>query len=164
MGDRGGGLTAEGRELLTEALLRNQVPPLRTDHLQQAIEHRLEIYRATTGELPMLLINVGGSHVIFGERGHRSPLPQGLNRGYHPLLVWQEGLAAAFLQSNRPVIHFLNIQQLAVQYAIQPDGPVGSSRAFSRFQLSLSARIIGALCLSGVLVYFWRRRPTLHRL
>jgi hypothetical protein len=35
-------------------------------------------------------------------------LPQGLNVGYHPLLAAHDGLAAAFLQSNRPVIHILN--------------------------------------------------------
>ena len=32
-------------------------------------------------------------------------------------------LAAAFLQSNRPVIHFINIGQLAAQYGIAADTP-----------------------------------------
>lgn len=159
VGDRGGGLQPEGKELVLAAIRRNQTPLLASSTLRQAIEQRLELYRGSEGVLPPVLINVGGGHVIFGESGHRSPLPEGLNFGYHPLLSAHDGLAAAFLQSNRPVIHFLNIAQIAAQYGIRPDTLPGASGAFYSRQLSGPLRLLAGIWLTGVAAFLWRTRP-----
>ena len=159
VGDRGGGLQPEGKELVLAAIRRNQTPLLASATLRQAIDSRLELYRGSEGVLPPALINVGGGHVIFGESGHRSPLPEGLNFGYHPLLSAHDGLAAEFLQSNRPVIHFLNIAQIAAQYGIRPDTPPGASGAFYSRQLSGPLRLLAGIWLTGVAAFLWRVRP-----
>ena len=123
VGDRGGGLTPEGKALAMEAIARSNVKPLLPLNLNEAIQMRLEAYKAgNDGELPPILVNVGGNHVIFGEAGHRAPLPEGINYGYHPLLTSHDGLAAAFLRTNRPVIHVINIAQIAAQYDIDSSG------------------------------------------
>ncbi len=159
VGDRGGGLAPEGKALAIAAIGRNEVPLMESADLAAGVKRRLELYRGSSGELPPVLVNVGGSHVVFGESGHRSPLPQGLNVGYHPLLAAHDGLAAAFLQSNRPVIHILNIAQLAAQYGIRPDTPPGKSGAFLSRQLPLWLRIAVGVWVIGCLMILWRGRP-----
>lgn len=173
VGDNGGGLTPEGKELALAAIRRSGAPLLAAPDLRTAIDRRLELYRGADHELPAALVNVGGSHVLFGEAGHRAPLPQGLNRGYHPLLAAQDGLAAAFLQTNRPVIHFLNVRQLAAQYGIAENTPAGASGAFVSRQLPLPLRLVGTVWLALVFILlkknfsprqeFWFRRSNSNR-
>ena len=155
VGDGGGGLTPEGKELALAAIRRSGASLITAADLQGAIEHRLQLYRGDAVELPPVLVNVGGSHVLFGQSGHRAPLPQGLNRGYHPLLGAQDGLAAAFLQTNRPVIHFINIRQLAAQYGISEHAPAGTSGAFVSRQLPPMLRLLAGIWLSGIFWLLW---------
>ena len=156
VGDAGGGLTPEGKELAHSAIRRSGADLIAAADLQGAIGRRLQLYRGEANELPPLLVNVGGSHVLFGEAGHRAPLPQGLNRGYHPLLGAQDGLAAAFLQTNRPVIHFINVRQLAAQYGISENTPPGTSGAFVSRQPPPVLRVLAGCWLAGVLWLLWR--------
>ena len=156
VGDAGGGLTPEGKELARAAIRRSGAELIAAADLQGAIGRRLQLYRGEANELPPLLVNVGGSHVLFGEAGHRAPLPQGLNRGYHPLLGAQDGLAAAFLQTNRPVIHFINVRQLAAQYGISENTPPGTSGAFVSRQPPPVLRVLAGCWLAGVFWLLWR--------
>ena len=98
--------------------------------LEEAIAQRVEIFKEGTGQLPAALVNVGGSHVFLGAKGHRAPLRQGLNHGYRSRIAAVSGLAALFLSSNRPVIHFINIRKMATEYGIGPDLPAGGSKVF----------------------------------
>lgn len=162
VGDRGGGLTPEGKELAMAAILRSGAPLLFPSTLPEAVEKRLRIYRNAEGRLPDILINVGGNHVIFGQAGHRSPLPQGLNTGYHPLLSSHDGLAAIFLQSNRPVIHIINIAQIAAKYGIASGVGVGRSEVFQKRRLSWPLSVLPAAWLVGIGLFLWRGRPKLY--
>ena len=159
--DRGGGLTTEGKDMAKEAILRNGIPLLLPDSLQEAVGSRLGIYRNTDGLLPDALVNVGGNHVIFGEAGHSSPLPQGLNIGYHPLLSRHDGLAAAFLQSNRPVIHLINIAQIAARYGIVSGAEPGRSSVFFSKGLSWPVRILLGVWIAVTAVFLWLGKPKL---
>lgn len=164
-GDRGGGLTPEGRAMALAAVDKSGVPLILPANLAEAIERRLAVYRtANAGQLPAMLVNVGGNQVIFGAGGHRTPLPEGLNFGYHPLLAAHDGLAAAFLQSNRPVIHVINIAQIAARYNITAQSPPGESGACQRSGLPLPGRIILAMLLAadGVCLWQWRRNLQYH--
>ena len=162
VGDRGGGLTPEGRALALAAIERSQTKLLLPENLRQAMEMRLDVYKSGNGgELPPILVNVGGNHVIFGEGGHQTPLPQGINFGYHPLLASHDGLAADFLRSNRPVIHVINIAQIAAKYNIDSSSRPGESGVFQRPALPFFWRIIlvGWILVNGLLL--WRKRIVL---
>jgi poly-gamma-glutamate system protein len=160
--DRGGGLTPEGKKMAMSAILRNEVPVLEPATLQEAVDRRVTIYRGATGHLPDVLVNVGGNHVIFGEAGHSSPLPQGLNIGYHPLLSRHDGLAAVFLQSNRPVIHLINIAQIAAKYGIADDTGTGRSSVFLTRALPLSLRVLLVVWIAAIAVFLWRGRQKVY--
>ena len=113
-------------------MLRNAVPELGSTSVADGISRRLTLYRNASGELPAALINIGGSHVIFGNRGHQAPLRQGLTTGYRPTPAPADSLAAPFLRANRPVIHFINVRRLAAKYQISDQTPPGSATVFRR--------------------------------
>lgn len=157
-GDNGGGIFPEGKQLAEQALGRSGVPRLESQNLNDAIERRIEIYRENTGALPKALINVGGNHVVFGQMGHAAPLRQGLTNNYRPSLSTVDGLAEKFIQSGRPVIHFINIARLAAQYGIKDGSSPGQSSVYYTRTLPpyLRAALIGWLL--AVIAYLQRGR------
>jgi poly-gamma-glutamate system protein len=91
----------------------------------------LDIYKdANKGQLPKVLVNVGGNHVIFGTNGHAAFLHQGFTEGYRPSLAGNDGLAAKFIEAGRPVIHFINIQRLGAEYDIHLGNTTGQSKVY----------------------------------
>ena len=128
--DRGGGLSPEGIALARAAILRSNVPAVEPKNLEEAIASRMEIFKGQSGILPVALVNVGGSHVFFGTRGHRAPMKEGLTRPGGEKPPEGDGLGALFLRSGRPVIHFINVKRLAARYGIHRGAPAGSSEVF----------------------------------
>jgi poly-gamma-glutamate system protein len=159
--DMGRGLQPEGITLARQAIVRSGSYFLDSRSLQDGIRKRLDLYKkANQGSLPAALINVGGSQVIFGDRGHEAFLQQGLTLGYRPSLAGNSGLAAAFIDARRPVLHFLNIQRLAAAYAIQEQQPLGSSKVFYQQSLPMAVRllILGWLAFMVWVLYQGKRR------
>lgn len=151
VGDRGGGLTQEGLALARQAIQRAGIRAIAAGDVEAAVAQRAEIFREVSGELPAALVNVGGSHVFYGARGHRAPLRQGLNYGYRPGVAAAGGLAALFLAANRPVIHFINIRKMAATYGIQADSPPGGSRVFTARRVPGYIRLLILCWLTVVL-------------
>ncbi|MBP2625845.1 MAG: hypothetical protein H6Q68_556 [Firmicutes bacterium] len=153
--DQGNGLTAEGLAMIDVAIERSGVPLIGGSTLADAIQRRIELYKTkNNGSLPKVLVNVGGSHVIFGEHGHDALLRQGLTQGYQPYHPITGGLAAEFINSNRGVIHFININRLAAHYDIH-SGEVGHSRVFWSIRVPLYLRVMIAVWIIGVVVCMW---------
>lgn len=155
--DRGGGLSDEGLALIRAAMQRNAVPELGSRDVADGVARRLAFYRDATG-LPAALINVGGSHVIFGSSGHARPLRQGLTTGYRPAAAPADSLAAPFLAANRPVIHYINIRRLAARYHINADSPPGSAAVFYRRTLAPPLRALAAAALITAIVLLGQGR------
>jgi poly-gamma-glutamate system protein len=159
VGDAGGGLTPEGVAAARAAIRRAGVEELRAGSLDEAIALRIAAYRRN-GQLPAALVNVGGSHVIFGPRGHDAPLRQALTAGYRPQRPVADGLAAPFVHANRPVIHFLNIGRLAAAYGIRSGNPPGTSDVMYARTVPAATRlaIAGWLAAAGWLLWYGGRR------
>jgi poly-gamma-glutamate system protein len=129
VGDRGDGLFDEGRVLAKQAIERAGIGMIAAATIEEAIAQRVAILKERTGLLPAVL-NVGGSHVFFGSRGHRAPLRQGLNRGYQSSIAAAGGLARFSSAPTDPSSSFINIAKMATEYGIGPESPVGSSKVF----------------------------------
>jgi poly-gamma-glutamate system protein len=148
-GDRGGGLPEEGLAAIYRAMRRAGLPARQSVSLEQAIAERLSVYREN-GSLPRALVNVGGSHVIFGGEG-LTPLRQGLTTGFYQEGVWAaDGLAKEFIKERKPVIHFINILKLAGQYGIKKDAPYGKSSVFYKQAAPFWLRSLIIFWLLGV--------------
>ncbi len=158
--DQGRGLSEEGVQQIEQAIKRAGVPFLESHSLQEAIDKRIDLYRtANGGALPLVLINVGGSHVIFGEHGHESSLRQGLMLSYRPDLARNNGLAAAFINSNRPVIHLINIHRLAVEYNIHDSASL-ENKALRKMAVPVWLKVMISIWLAGMvaLLYYGRKK------
>lgn len=154
VGDVGGGLTPEGIAAARAAIRRAGVAEMRPADLDEAVALRLAVYRQD-GQLPAVLVNVGGSHVIFGRRGHDSPLRQALTAGYRPQRHVADGLAAPFVDNNRPVIHFLNIGQLAAANGIKADDPPGTSAVLYARTVPAATRLAITAWLAAACWVLW---------
>ena len=158
--DQGQGLTPEGLALIQAAIERSGVTPLGGGTLEEAVNQRVALYKELNqGQLPKVLINVGGSHAFLGEQGHKMALRQGLTQGYHPYIADTGGLAAKFIMENRGVIHFININRLAAHYHIQA-GKTGQSSVFYSLRVPsyLRAMIILWLAGGGLCLWYGKRQ------
>ena len=155
--DNGGGLLPEGISLARQAAQRSGSLFLDSQSVDDAIAKRLALYKAANhGALPAALINVGGNHVIFGAPGHAAFLRQGLTVGYRPSLAKNHGLAAAFVNAQRPVLHFLDIERLAAAYGIREQTPVGRSRVYYTQTVPLPVRVLIVIWLAGMVLVLYR--------
>ena len=154
VGDIGGGLTPAGITAARAAIRRAGVAEMMPADLGEAVALRLAVYRRD-GQLPAALVNVGGSHVIFGRRGHDSPLRQALTAGYSPRRQVADGLAAPFVDNNRPVIHFLNIGQLAAANGIAAATPPGTSAVMYARTVPAATRLAITAWLAAAVWVLW---------
>lgn len=158
VGDYGGGLAKEGVMLVRDAIHRNSVPELGSVNVADGVSRRLTLYRDAKGSLPDALVNIGGSHVIFGANGHSTPLRQGLTSGYRPVPAPAGSLAASFLSTNRPVIHFINIRRLAAHKQIASNSPPGTSKVFFQRRVRPEIRLFASLTVVCSIALLWYGR------
>jgi poly-gamma-glutamate system protein len=119
-GDWGGGLTKEGRTILTQKLEESGVQFLEPEFLDQAVAKRLLLY----GNLSQYkcYINVGGGQAVLGRGPGGRNLPTGLIRRlpkgdpHHSGEV--DGVIFYFLRQRIPVIHMLEIPSIARHWGI----------------------------------------------
>ncbi len=116
--DIGRGLSPEGRNLIEQAINRNQVQKLESKDLEEAIQNRLALYQLlANNEKIVCFINVGGGATALA--GYE--LPTGI---LDPLKYsFHQGLAGRFLSNGVKVINLNNISHLARRYDL-PIAPI----------------------------------------
>lgn len=126
-GDRGGGLFPEGVEALRAAVARSGGPPLLEPRdLDEAVELRLALFdevAARAGRSIAAYVNVGGGQAALGSCSALLTLQPGL--------LWPEqvpacppkgqGVLSRMADRKVPVIHLLNIRELALRNGLPLD-------------------------------------------
>lgn len=152
-GDEALGMSPEGRAALYGAITGSGVPMLVPGPGEDAVSSRMRLWKERNGgELPALLINIGGNEAFWGPGGHDAPAAEGLLRPGEAGTAGG-GVGGRFHREGRPVIHLLNIKRMAVAYGISlagnPDSPV-----WRLPDPPLGARIAAALaalaCLAAI--------------
>ncbi|HSD63171.1 MAG TPA: poly-gamma-glutamate system protein [Ignavibacteriaceae bacterium] len=166
--DKGRGLSPEGRNLIKASVERTGIEFINEEYLENSIEKRLEIYKAHSSAPFKLFINVGGGIASVGSIENYQFIPS----GYSPPLTIKnfpiKGVLIRMSEENIPLIHLLNITQLASKYGLplspSPLPAPGEGEIFVQKQYNMTLTIITALILiifiSIVLVLEKRR----HRL
>ena len=120
---RGGGvgenfLLEEGRQYAAEAIRRNRVRELQATSLREAVRLHMSVYREAAAGRPITaFVNVGGSSVNVG-RCDSSRIPPGLVSRLPACEAGLQGLVHHFARLGVPVIHLLQVKQLARRYGI----------------------------------------------
>lgn len=115
--DRGEGLTAEGRTLLSEASRRNGYTLYVPASLPASIEYKTDLF---LNHHISLLINIGGNMAALGSCVHAATMPNGLNRSMHHCNHEGRGVITRVNEAGIPFIHFLNLKEIAFNYGMDP--------------------------------------------
>ena len=117
--DRGRGLSPEGRQLIDDAISRNKVEFINEEHLESSIQKRIELYnKYRKKDKISAFINVGGGISSIGSVENVQFVPSGLIKTLPMKNYPVRGLLVQMAEKNIPVIHLLNVNQLAVQYGL----------------------------------------------
>lgn len=158
--DMGRGLSPEGRRLLHDAIERNDVPLLDSDHIDDAIVRRMTFYEAAArGRAYRCFVNIGGGVANLGSSRSRILVPPGLNMTLEAENWPRKGVIALMADRGVPVIHYLEIAQLAREHGLPvvPDylPEAGEGEIFVRdsYRLDLAAAaFLGYALLCGVVL------------
>ncbi|MHB8836269.1 MAG: poly-gamma-glutamate system protein [Candidatus Methylomirabilia bacterium] len=145
--DVGRGLSPEGRRLVGEAIARNKVRPLSEPLLEENIRRRIALYeQAARGKRIGAYINVGGGVASLGSTINGDLFPPGLTVDYRYRNFPVKGVMILMAERNIPVIHLLNIQEIAGRYQLpvapEPlpeigEGPLYFKPRYDRLRLVL---------------------------
>ncbi len=115
--DRGLGLSEEAVECIRSAIARNHVPPLETQTRHEAVERRMELYQQLAdGREIQAYVNVGGGVASTGGQSAQHLYRAGLNMRLRDARPDVDCVMTRFAQQGRPVIHLVEIRELAEQF------------------------------------------------
>lgn len=163
--DLGRGLSPQGRDLIKEAIVRNDVEFINEKHLENSIARRMDIYEEqSNGEPIKAYINVGGGIASLGNTINGRLISPGLTE-FLPMQNYPvRGVIIQMGQKGVPIIHLLNINQIGAKYGL-PNSPVplpepGEGEIFIQEKYSMLVTSIATafLVIVIILVYFSERR------
>ncbi len=123
-GDIGKGLTRKGKELLWEAIYRNELPLIQEDNLAKSIEKRMEIFSKTVPSFNYTAyLNVGGGAAAVGPSINAKLIPAGVSTPLELNKLLGKSVVRSFAKQNISVVHILNIRELIEKYQL-PIAPI----------------------------------------
>ena len=112
--DMGRGLSPDGRRLLFEAIERNGVPLLDSEHIEDAIAKRMALYDERLRDRSCrAYVNVGGGVASLGSGQNKVLIPRGLSMTLRNANWPRKGTLVLMGDRGVPVIHLLDIVHLA---------------------------------------------------
>ena len=126
--DSGLGLQEDGIALLEQAAQRCHVSLYKPKSFNESLNTKLKLL---TSNKISLLINIGGSQVALGKCPHGSLIKNGYHKSINTCNDSDRGLIFRIAEKGIPVIHFLNIKSLAVEYGL----PIAPEQIFSKSEI-----------------------------
>lgn len=155
--DIGRSLSQAGRAFIEEVIIRSDVVQIAAGSLHESIEQRRTIYRQYAGEDGYkVFINVGGGVAALGHPENGRLIPPGLNPTYLIRNYPARGIIHEFWEQGLPVIHLLNVGDIADEYGLPrapvPLPPVGAGRIFSVERYNMTIAWFSVVVLFAVLL------------
>lgn len=167
--DRGRGLSPNGRQLIIDAISRNNVEFISEEFLENSIDKRMSIYTEQSGENPIkAFINVGGGIASLGSTENVQFISGGLTQSLTMKNFPRRGVLILMAEQNIPIIHLLNITRLALEYGLpvspSPLPEPGEGEIFIRrqYSMALTIAVTGFLSIAIILVFIMEKKR--HRL
>jgi len=150
-GDLGRGLNITGRDLIQEAIERNNVPLVIDTSLERNINNKMKIYEESKQDKIKLYVNVGGGLSSLGNSINGRLVSPGLHKHLNFKNIPLKGTLFLFAEQRVPVIHFLDIDKLANNYdlpiAPNPIPEPGTGTMFRDERYNLTVTIIALILL-----------------
>ena len=167
--DIGRGLSPEGRQLIVEAIQRSKIEFINEEHIEGSIQKRIEIYDKYRKKNSIkTFINVGGGISSLGSTENAQFIPSGLSMSIPMMNYPRRGVLIRMAEKNIPIIHLLNINQLAHKYGL-PISPTplplpGEGEIFiqRRYNVNLTAAVTLFLVCAVAFVFLVEKKR--HRL
>ncbi len=167
--DIGRGLSPKGRELILQAISRNNIPLIKEDHLEESIAKRMDVYEnASKGKGIKAYVNVGGGIASLGNTINGKIIPPGLTE-LLPLNNFPvHGVIIQMGQKKIPIIHLLNIGQLSAKYGL-PNNPVplpepGDGEIFIQKKYSIIITAIATFVMLILITFVYISERKHHQL
>jgi poly-gamma-glutamate system protein len=163
--DRGRGLSPEGRQLITDAIIKNKIEFINEEHIESSIQKRIEIYnKQRKKEQIKAFINVGGGISSIGSVENVQFIPSGLSKSLPMKNYPVRGMLVYMIEKNIPIVHLLNVNQLAQQYGL-PLNPTplprpGEGEIFiqKRYSVFLTSGVTFFLIIAISFVFLMERK------
>lgn len=160
--DNGRGLSIQGRQLLLDAIKRNDIELIFSGNLENMLEgrgslksninRRMEIYvEKSKGRRYAAYVNIGGGLASLGSSQNGRLIPSGVNLDLNRRNFPARGVINMMAERKIPAIHLLRLGEIAEEYGLPVDvvaAPIaGEGPIFYRDEYSLSSTIIYAAIL-----------------
>ena len=167
--DRGRGLNPEGRQLIIDAIERNKIEFIDEEHLENSIQKRMEIYNQHRKKNAIkAFINVGGGIASLGSTENVKFIPTGLSVTLPMMNYPRRGVLIQMAEKGIPIIHLLNIKQLAHTYGL-PISPAplpvpGEGEIFVQKRYGILLTVLVTLFLSFAVTFVFMMERKRHKL
>ncbi len=156
-GDYGRGLSDRGRQLLRDAITRNNIEKLEVSTLDSSISMRVARFDRECGGQPKLFIAVGGGAAAIGHTENTWLIPTGFYANLPARNYPNIGVLHIFAEKGVPFIHLYDTRTIATEFEL-PKSPVplpepGQGGVFEtmRYDVRVAA---GALVLFLIIIGF----------
>ena len=167
--DVGRGLSPEGRQLIIDAIERNKIEFINEEHLENSIQKRIDIYDKYREKNNIkAFINVGGGISSLGSTENDKFVPSGLSMSLPMMNYPRRGVLIRMAEENIPIIHLLNINQLARKYGL-PVSPTplpvpGEGQVFVQRRYSVILTLVLTLFLTAAIAFVFFMEKKRHKL
>lgn len=120
--DRGTSYFGNEEEIFTSIIQRGGLPFIYEENLTKSIRRRIELYdeHAQGGEIKVF-VNIGGASANVGACNHSLRIPNGIQRNLPACSHSNKGAIFYMAERGIPLIHLLNIRDLAFRYRVPLD-------------------------------------------
>jgi poly-gamma-glutamate system protein len=159
--DLGRGLNLAGRDLIEEAIARNEVELVKELSLEKNIERKMAIYIQQADTPYKLYVNIGGGLSSLGNSINGRLVSPGFHRYLSAKNIPLQGTMFLFAEQGVGVMHLLDILKIAQNYdlptAPDPIPEPGTGRMFvdERYNVTIAGVALAILILLIFLVIFF---------
>lgn len=156
-GDNGRGISPAGRDMIRQAIARNNVTLMEDKSLETIIERRMQVYDSVAKTLGPIAcyVNIGGGLANMGGALNAKLLPPGVSRHLVKRNYPVRAVINRMAERRIPVINLSNVVKIAEMFdlptTIVPETPpIGEGSLYFRDQYNTSTTIILTVILTIV--------------